>query len=186
MASDAPLTSPIYEILLTEANQAVEEALLEALPQLTGVEALAALDTLIERNRPAGMVGVLSGFRDYADRLQQVILDRARAFFPHVRGAIEHANSDSPASAVEFIRQTGDVRLSYLLTHALARNGDPNRGLADAAGRALVEMTNQRLGRSSGDLVVLGFGDRSVSSITKSPNHQITRSPNAAGGLLKR
>ncbi len=175
MASDAPPTSPIYEILLTEANQAVEEALLEALPQLTGVEALAALDTLIERNRPAGMVGVLSGFRDYADRLQQVIVDRARAFFPHVRAAIEHANSDSQASAVEFIRQTGDVRLSYLLTPALTRNDDPNCDLADAAGRALVEMTTQHLARSSDEVVILRFGDRSVGSITKSPNHQITK-----------
>lgn len=149
MASDAQPTSPIYEILLTEANQAVEEALLEALPQLPSVEALAALDTLIERNRPPGMVGVLIGFRDYADRVQQAILDRSGAFFPHVRAALEHSDVDSQASAIEFIRRTGDVRLSYLLAHVLGRTSDPQCDLADAAGRTLVEMTNQHLAGGS-------------------------------------
>ena len=149
MTAHAQPTSPIHEILLHEANQAVEDALLEALPQLPNVDALAALDTIIERNRPAGMVGVLIGFRRYPDRLQQAVLDRARAFFPHVRAAIEHTHLDSQASAVEFIRHAGDVRSSYLLAHALCRTGEPNRELADAAARALVEMTNRHLADES-------------------------------------
>ena len=149
MASDVQPTSPIYAILLTEANQAVEEALLEALPQLPHADSLAALDTLIERDRSAGMVGVLIGFSRYADRLQQAILERARGFSPHVRAAIERPDIDAQDSAIEFIRKTGDVRLSYLLTHALCRTGESNAEVAGAAGRTLVELTHRLLAEGS-------------------------------------
>ncbi len=137
---------PVYALLLDEQNLAVEDALLDALPQLQSTDQQAAVDALIARGRGHGVGRLVGDFNKYDLTLQAIVLRGVDGLYAGARGAIDDEDPETRCGAVEFIRRSGESRLAYLLAAALC-SGISDAKTREMAAQALQAMTADHLAR---------------------------------------
>lgn len=122
----------VFAYLVHDGNPAIDAALVEALPHLEPFVQAAALEILLERDRPSGLAAVVGRFNDYEDALQRLICARAGELSAGVRLAIASSNLEERASAIEMIVRSDAGRLAYLLADAVRSRCRRTRELAAA------------------------------------------------------
>ena len=130
----------VYALLAGETNLAVDDALLEVLPELAAPEQEAALDVLLARQRETGLLGLVAGFPSFDPSLQQRVLARTPGLYAGTRLAVDDERPDVRHAAIDLIRQSGDCRLAYLLADMLC-SATADRETRQRAAAALNHIT---------------------------------------------
>ncbi len=127
----------VYALLLDAPNLAIDDALIEVLPQLDADERLWAVETLLARGQERGMLALVAAFSGLDEVLQEQIITRSDRLFTGARLAVTDKSAEVRLSAIKFIQRVDDPRLSYLLAEAL-RIACPKTRAAAAAGLQLM------------------------------------------------
>ncbi len=95
----------VYALLARSNNAAADRALVDALPDLDSELQDVALDTLIQRDRPAGLALVVAAYPDWTNSLRQRVVARAEVLSAGLRLAIDSDSADTRLAAVEIVRR---------------------------------------------------------------------------------
>ncbi|MBN1513485.1 MAG: HEAT repeat domain-containing protein [Phycisphaerae bacterium] len=136
----------VYALLVRSNNAAADRALVDALPDLDSGFQDVALDTLIQRNRPAGLARVVAAYPDWTNSLRQRVVARAEVLSAGLRLAVDSDSADTRLAAVEIIQRGNCAKCAYLLANALTRPCPKTRR---AAGQAIEQLVTDFLDRSS-------------------------------------
>ncbi len=137
MAHPSANTPLVYALLAESNNAAADRALVDALPDLSADLQDVALDTLIQRNRPAGLALVVTACPAWGSSLRERVTARAEALAAGLRVAVDSDSTETRLAAVEIIRRGNGVRCAYLLANALTRSCPRTRR---AAGQAIEQL----------------------------------------------
>lgn len=101
------------------ASSAVDAALVEALPTLSTEAAVAAIEMLATRGHAPSLGTLVAKYAGMPIELRSVMLRRAANVRAGVRPALTSDRAESRNSAIDFIRDSDDARLAYLLVDLL-------------------------------------------------------------------
>ena len=120
-------------------NKAVDEVLVEALPELEAFAQAVAIEVLAKRADPEALKTVVGRFLEYRGVLQGLVEAQARILSTGVRGAITSGSRASRLAAIELLARSDAAELAYLLSDALGSSCRETRSHAGAALRRLTE-----------------------------------------------
>jgi HEAT repeat protein len=123
----------VFNLLATERNGAVDDALIEALPHVGEAVRSAALDLLGKRAHPESLATVIARCPGYDKTLRAAVLRRLGEFHAGVRRAVESDVFEERAAAIEVVAAAEDGTCAYLLADALRAHCPRTRELAAGA-----------------------------------------------------
>lgn len=149
------MLSRIIETLTASANEAADDALLEALKMGNGTERRRALATLIARGRTRGLSGVIALFDSLEQSEQEMVLADIKAFHTALRECGRSGDASRAAAAMRLIAIGRQGKLTYVLSENLHAEDETLSRAAAAAMMALarwVAVESRRLhrGRAAG------------------------------------
>lgn len=120
-------------------NKAVDEVLVEALPELGAFAQAVAIEVLAKRADPEALKTVVGRFLEYQGVLQGLVEAQATILSTGVRGAMTSGSRSSRLAAIELLARSDAAELAYLLSDALGSSCRETRSHAGAALRRLTE-----------------------------------------------
>ena len=127
----------IHNFLRAKPDPCVDQAFAQALPTADQGSLVPIAQTLLQRKHTQGNVALIEQFHRLPELTQQAILQDAPELTKALRIAMGEHKSAAPANALHIIRQSGSVRLVYLIPDQL-RHGLSQ--LKDEAAKCLLEM----------------------------------------------
>ncbi|MEM6561924.1 MAG: hypothetical protein AAF656_09995, partial [Planctomycetota bacterium] len=121
-------------------NPAVDDALLEAIGLGEEEEKSAALDLLLRRGTPKGLLGLLRRYDRLSIALQAKVQASAEQMRPVVRSAAKAGDIALRVAAMRFITQVADHTLAEC---AVSNIGGRSEGLSQAAAKALLKLVDR-------------------------------------------
>ena len=133
-------------------NTAADEALVAALPELTGESHRRALDLLVLRRNDLALRDLVGRFRIVGGTTQEGLVARVRDLFSPVRMAATSEDFDDRAGAIELIVRSGTAELAYLMADALRGSCPKTRAVAAAGLHYMVDQALSRTEAPAGAL----------------------------------
>lgn len=135
-----PGRRPIFALLLREKNAAADDALVAALPGAPPAVSQAIVETLVARNRPVGLRGLVRYLHHLPEAARQRVLEHGDHIFGALRESFASPSEQTRLNVVDLIRSARLYRAAYLLDSALhdrqpairERAADALHGLANA------------------------------------------------------
>ena len=137
-----PGPQTILAFLRDEDNPAADEALLAALPTADPPIAQAIVESLLLRDHPPGLYGLVALFHTLGDALRQLLLADLTRLFGVLRLASQSRQEQVRLNAIEVIRLGYLYRASYLLDSALH---DKSPKVREAAAETLYALADELL-----------------------------------------
>lgn len=131
--------SPVLEILKASSNPCADDVLVEGLTNAEPAFQQQLVETILERKRKDGLVGLVGVFHQLPSKLQNAVLDRQDALFGVLRLCVKSRDAQTRQNALEIIGRTGSYRLAYLLSLALHDSHLNNRERAAQILRMLAD-----------------------------------------------
>jgi hypothetical protein len=109
----------ICAFLQASDNQAVEDAVLAALPEVSPQAADALTEVLLHRSTERGLVGLVRLYHRLPEAQRRRLTDVVGRFSSALRAAMAEPGSQQRLNAISLIREGRDLRDAYLLATAL-------------------------------------------------------------------
>lgn len=138
----APALPAVFAHLTHQKNAAVDDALLEALPEMEDELRSAALQIILRRSRQPVLAELVRRFDDWPGTVRRMLVTGTAQISEAVRRAMASDSLPARLGAVETIRYGRLGSVAYLLADAL--KGDCVR-TRQAAGKALAELARDVL-----------------------------------------
>lgn len=133
---------PIFEMLLREENPAADDALAAVLIGGDPPTVRAATETLLARNRPAGLQGIVAAYHHLDEASRQIVHARSDRLFRVLRESLSSRNEQTRLNVLEIIRDGSFYRASYLIETCLQ---DRVPAVRQAAADTLYELAEKLL-----------------------------------------
>lgn len=130
----------VFEVLRDADSDAADRAFVEGLPELSTDDQITVVKLLLERGRDAGLNALPVLFDRLDDTSQSRIITSASRLFPSLRSAIRSGKIQTRSNTLHIVSVSGNVRLAYIVAHAL-RDASPQ--IRTEAGSVLLAMTEQ-------------------------------------------
>jgi len=130
MAEPAPA---VLALVKSEPSAAADAALVAAIPHLDLPVQTAVLALLLERGNTPRLATLVGGFKQYDERLQSLLLEKADDLEPAVRAATEASALEHREGAIEFIASGKRGAFTELLLGALRSDCRKTKEWAAAA-----------------------------------------------------
>ena len=139
----------IFDILAAEKLTAADSALLAALPNAPTATAVSIVETLLQRDTPVGLRGLVNHFHELTPGLQQRVLEEMQQLFRVLREASQSRNEQVRLNVVEIVHRGNAYRAAYLLDSGLH---DRSPAVRRAAAEAIYSMADRIYGAQPVDL----------------------------------
>ncbi len=137
-----PQGPSVFEILVREPNPAADAALVAALDGADLVTAASIVQTLLLRDTPGGLRGLLESFHLLDEVLRQEVVAESERLFGVLRPVAQSRHEQSRLNVLELIRRGAIYRAAYL-TDALLR--DPTPTVRKAAAETICALAERLL-----------------------------------------
>jgi HEAT repeat protein len=125
----------ILQILVSSANEAADDVLLEGLRLGVEIEKSLMLDALLARKTTHGLGGVIENFDELPEKLQATVLRHIKILHHALRECGRSDRSEMRLAAMKLIALSRQGKLAYVLSENLH---DPDEDLGKAAVEAMV------------------------------------------------
>lgn len=112
-------TPNIHDLLATVQGEAVDHALLTALPTVDGAGQQRIADALLARGMPAGLRGLIENFHILDESLRNRVLEQPEGRFRVLRESFQSREDQVRINVMEIIRRGRMYRAAYLLDTGL-------------------------------------------------------------------
>lgn len=146
----------VFEILLKERGSDADSALVAALSRAEPATTRAIIETLLIRNRPEGLLGLIESFHLLDESDRQLILGETDRVFGVLREAAQSREEQVRLNVLHVIQRGCIYRAAYLLDAAL-HDRSPN--IRSAAAEALYGLADELLQTKPISTRPDGFGE---------------------------
>ena len=101
-----------------------DRLLLDALSVVQPERQAQLVDTLLVRNKPAGLQGLPAAYSQLEPDARQLMIEKVGTLFGALRTSVRSSKAQTRQNSLEIISQSGDARLAYLAAHAM-HDGSP-------------------------------------------------------------
>lgn len=108
-----------YRFLVDCDDMAVDEALVAAARQIDGPYLRYAVEVLLRRAQPAGLVAVIENYHRLPEDLRRLVLQSESALAPAMRSAIRDMQLQTRVNCLEIANHIGSESLAYLFDFGL-------------------------------------------------------------------